>query len=203
MSGDLSGTAGKLASIAAALQALSHWRNVPALWFLTDEQRAPDPAAIAARLPKGSAIVLRHYGSPRRGDIAQELAAVARARGLHLLVAADLDLALSVGAHGLHLPRWARPPSGLPSGFIVSASVHDEAEVALRAPAADVLIASPVFPTASHAGDDALGIEGLVRLVRASPKPVVALGGISVENAASLGGTGVAGIAAIGAFLDR
>jgi thiamine-phosphate pyrophosphorylase len=195
--------AATLARIAAGLQTLSGWPGLPALWFLTDAARTPDPLAIAAQLPEGTAIVLRHYRAPDRAALAAALARIAGRRGLTLFVGADAALASSVGAAGVHLPRWADDASLRPlADLLVTASVHDAQELARRRDIADALIVSPVFATASHAGAPALGPARLTEFVRAAGRPVIALGGITALNALDLRGTGVAGIAASGAFVE-
>jgi len=74
----------------------------------------------------------------------------------------------------------------------------DEAAALLRA-GADYVTVSPVFVTASKPGyGPALGLEGLGRIVAQAPGAVVALGGITPENAALCLGTGVRGIAVMG-----
>ena len=55
---------------------------IPSLYFFTDPVRTPDPLASAARLPRGSAIVYRHFGAPDRARTARKLARLCRARGL-------------------------------------------------------------------------------------------------------------------------
>jgi thiamine-phosphate pyrophosphorylase len=67
------------------------------------------------------------------------------------------------------------------------------------------VLLSPAFATASHPDARPLGAIGLAAIVRAARRrergtSVVALGGIAPSNVARLGGTGVAGIAAIGAL---
>jgi thiamine-phosphate pyrophosphorylase len=61
---------------------------------------------------------------------------------------------------------------------------------------------SPVFVTASKPGyGPALGLDGLARIVAHAPGPVVALGGITPENAASCLSTGARGIAVMGEIM--
>ena len=114
----------------------------------------------------------------------------------------DIDAVAAAGADGVHLPSGSNPEAArarLPGGLI-GASVHsaDEAAVLLRS-GADYVTASPVFLTASKPGyGPALGLEGLARIVARAPGPVVALGGITAENAASCLRTGVCGIAVMG-----
>lgn len=81
--------------------------GLPRLVLMTDERRLPDPSAAIEDLPPGAAVVLRHYDAPasERQALAHRLAATCRRRGLRLLVAADPELAISVGAAGVHLPE--------------------------------------------------------------------------------------------------
>ena len=53
-------------------------KALPALLFFTDPVRTPEPEAIAAQLPPGSAIVYRHFGFPDAEARALRLNAIAR-----------------------------------------------------------------------------------------------------------------------------
>jgi thiamine-phosphate pyrophosphorylase len=191
------------------------WRpaRLPALILLTDEQRLADPIAAAARLPPGSAVILRHYGIAKaeRAALARALRVVTRRRGNLLLIAADdrggADLARAVGADGLHFSEWLLHRGRLPGcsfhrpGWRVTASVHSLA--ALRLAAAqrvDAVLLSPVFPTASHPGARTLGPLRFAAWARASRIPVYALGGIDDRSAARLRLSRACGLAGIGAF---
>ena len=107
-----------------------------------------------------------------------------------------------VGADGVHLPSGGSPEAArarLP-GALIGASAHsaDEAAALLRA-GADYVTVSPVFLTASKPGyGPALGLNGLARIVAGAPGAVVALGGITLENAALCLGAGARGIAVMG-----
>lgn len=172
--------------------------------FLTDADRVPNPLLIARVLPASAAIVLRDYRSPNRAGLAAQLKSICDARDLKLLIGADFALAESVGAHGVHLPRWFEPERYAPEGMMLSASCHNAKELAQAdAMGADVAFLSPVFATASHPGATGFGSEKFLSLAARSPLPVLALGGVNESNAAALTGPNVAGIAAIGAFLDE
>ena len=74
----------------------------------------------------------------------------------------------------------------------------DEAAALLRA-GADYVTVSPVFVTASKPGyGPAIGLDGLTHIVSQTPGPVIALGGITPENAALCLSTGVRGVAVMG-----
>lgn len=197
--------AAKLAAAARALNLVSGRAAPFHLAFVTDEA-GPDPLLVARALPEGAAVILRHYGDPRRAARARLLRAVTQARGIVLLVGGDAALAAAVDADGVHwrsdqLAAARNWPRGL---RLVSAACHDARELA-RAGAlgADIALVSPAFATESHPGDACLGAENFKALAALSPVPVLALGGINENNAARLAGPNVAGIAAIRAFQSR
>ncbi|MEX2451202.1 MAG: thiamine phosphate synthase [Rhodospirillales bacterium] len=180
---------------------------MPPFILMTDETRLPDPLAVIPTLPRGGAVLLRHYASPVRTELAHALAPVCRRHGIRLLIAGDARLAEAVGADGLHLPEamlwrgphrwrcWCTPRR------IVTAAAHSPA--ALRAAArlgVDAALLSPVFATPSHPHAPALGVARLARWVYASPVPVYALGGIDACNVRRLTGCKIIGIAGIGGF---
>lgn len=174
--------------------------RLPPLALLTDRARLADPAAAAARLPRGSLVILRD-GDLARGErlaLAGTLAAVARRRGLLLLISGDPALARTVGAAGVHWPERGLP--GRVQGF-ATAAAHSLAALrrARRAGAAAAFL-SPVLPTASHPGAPSLGIVRFAAMARRAGLPVYALGGIDAVTAPRLNGSGAVGIGAIGAF---
>ena len=195
---------GTLAEAAAGLKRAAG-NTLPPLILMTDEARLADPLPAARALPAGSAIILRHYGVPERAALARQLAAVARRRGLVLLVGEDPVLARRVGAAGVHLPeraicragavRWQRE-------WLITAAVHSHAALASAAACgADAALLSPVFGKASHPNVRALGLQRFAALAQASPIPVYALGGIDGARASLLRGSGAVGIAGIGGLI--
>ena len=179
--------------------------SLPALILMTDAVRLADPVPAACALPAGSAVILRHYGVAGRAALARRLAAIARSRGLLLLVGEDPALARRVGAAGVHLPERALHRAGAvrwQGDWLVTAAAHSQA--ALRSAAAsgaDAVLLAPVFATASHPGARVLGPRRFAALVRASQVPVYALGGIGPANVRHLGGSGAIGIAGIGGLI--
>jgi len=178
-----------------------YFGQLPGVILLTDATRLADPLPAAAILPKGSAIILRHYDVAGREALGRELMALCRRRGLSLLIAGDWRLAWKLGAHGVHLPEWqaGRPPV-LPRkpGWLVTAAAHSRPAL-LRAARLGVHAAllSPVFATGSHPGVRTLGPARFALLIRRAKLPVYGLGGITAANASLLGPSGAAGIAAI------
>lgn len=179
-------------------------RRLPPLILLSDAARLPDPLPAAARLPQGSAVILRHYEWSRedRRALAYRLRDLTRDRRLLLLVAADFDLARDVEADGVHLPEWqVRQAGAHPARCdgLVTAAVHSFP--ALRRAAAfgaDAALVSPVFATVSHPDRRVLGPLRLGHWLRACDLPVYALGGVAARTAPRLAHLPLAGLAGIG-----
>lgn len=157
-----------------------------------------------ARIDRGGPELAVQLRSPELS--AQALLALGRALrartrrvGAKLLVNDRLDLALLLEADGIHLGRSSvdvhdarRVVPGL-----VMRSAHDDAELArARAEGADAVVLSPIF--ASPDKGEPLGLEAIARARRLAPElPVVALGGITIDNAPSCLAAGAASVAAI------
>lgn len=118
------------------------------------------------------------------------------------------DVALAADADGVHLGPDDLPVSAVraaaPPGFLIGYST-DEPEAARAAvdKGADYLGCGAVFPTSTKVdAGEVIGISGLARVVRSVSVPVVAIGGIRVNQARSLLDAGAAGVAVIGAVMS-
>lgn len=126
--------------------------------------------------------------------------------GTRVLVNDRLDVALAGGAHGVHLRGDAFPASRArgvaPPGFLIGRSVHTVSEVSAVASdgGADYLIFGTVFQTAAKPGREPAGAAALARIVRGTPLPVLAVGGVTKETARAVAQAGAAGVAAIELF---
>jgi thiamine-phosphate pyrophosphorylase len=123
-----------------------------------------------------------------------------------ILVNSRVDVAIAAGAAGAHLPAASVAPSVwraiTPPGFLIGVSCHSLDEV-LRAETegAGYVLFGPVFSPRSKTSDLApRGLDELTRVSRAVKIPVLALGGITHENAASCIDAGAAGVAGIKLF---
>ena len=125
-----------------------------------------------------------------------------------LLVMNDrVDLALLAGWHAVHLghkdlsPEAARRTSG-EHPFLVGVSTHDELQVeAADAGSADYVAIGPVFRTTSKADTEpTVGLQGVRRARQLTGKPLVAIGGITMENAPAVIEAGADSVAVIGAL---
>jgi thiamine-phosphate pyrophosphorylase len=117
-----------------------------------------------------------------------------------------LDVALAVGADGVHLAGQSLPVDAavlLANGhLLVGRSVHSLAEAVQAAAAgADYLTFGHVFPTSTHPGLPPRGLTELAAIVDHVDVPVLAIGGITADNLDDVLATGCAGIAVISAIL--
>jgi thiamine-phosphate pyrophosphorylase len=119
------------------------------------------------------------------------------------------DIAAGAGAAGAHLTTQSIQASRIRKtfgeDFIIGASTHsiEEATVA-RAGGADFAVIGPVFETISKSEyGRPIGLEALAEASRRlAPFPLLALGGVSVENAQLCLAAGASGIAGISLFAD-
>ena len=115
-----------------------------------------------------------------------------------------VDIALAEGAHGVHLTGDSfsaqRVRTIAPANFLVGRSIHRPDDAAAAGRSADYLMFGTVFETPSKPGRAPAGCAALAAAVRATPVPILAVGGVSEHTAADVARSGAAGIAAIGLF---
>jgi thiamine-phosphate pyrophosphorylase len=128
------------------------------------------------------------------------------AGGNRVLVNDRTDVAIACGAAGVHLRDRSIAPRRIrqiaPPGFVITVACHDPDGV-LRAAGegADYAILAPVFaPLSKPATAAPLGLDALRAIAAKAGIPVIALGGITAENAPSCMDAGAAGIAGITMF---
>jgi len=119
-----------------------------------------------------------------------------------------VDVALISAAAGVHLGQTDIPPAAarkiLGPNRIVGFSTHnfEQAVEADRWPV-DYVAVGPIFATTTKENPDPIvGVEGLAAICRAIHKPVVAIGGIKLENAPDVLRAGAASVAIIRDLLD-
>jgi thiamine-phosphate pyrophosphorylase len=138
--------------------------------------------------------------------LAAKATAIAGNSRTRLLINSRLDVALACGAHGVHLPSNWLPASEArailmragQSRPVIDVSTHSAAEVeTAEAHGADFVLFGPAFEKNGTANLD--GLQLLAAVSRRS-MPVLALGGITLENAEQCLAAGASGIAAIRLF---
>ncbi len=202
--------------------------RTPILCAVTDRRRLGELSSVAAAV---DALVLHAQIAADAGidlfqirepdlpdaallDVAWRARAATAGSGLRVLINDRLDIAIAAAADGAHLRGasfgaararalvQALGPVERP--FLLGRSVHsvEEAVAVEAAGGLDYLILGAMFPTLSKpAAHPLAGLETLSAAVRLCRLPILAIGGLSLENASSVAGAGAAGLAAIGLFL--
>jgi thiamine-phosphate pyrophosphorylase len=183
---------------------------VPPLLVISDRRQARRPLeeiaeAVFAGGCRWFSLREKDLTPEERRVLLGELVPLGRRFGAVVTAHEDIEAVAAIGADGVHVPGGGSPDAvraRLP-GALIGASAHsaDEAVALLRA-GADYVTVSPVFMTASKPGHGpALGLEGLASIAARSPGPVVALGGITPENAAQCVAAGARGVAVMGEIM--
>jgi len=132
-------------------------------------------------------------------DLVSEVREIAQRSKTRVLVNDRVDIALAAGVDGVHLPANGLPPSRVrPLVSVPGVSTHslEEALIAEQA-RADFIFFGPIFDTP---GKHPIGLDALRSVTSAIHIPVLAIGGITRENAQLAIAAGAAGIAAIRMF---
>jgi thiamine-phosphate pyrophosphorylase len=145
-------------------------------------------------------------------ELARFAVAETRATSARVLVNDRLDVALAANAAGVHLGEKSLPlemvvewrRSAGRSDFLIGVSCHSlEAAKSAAGDGASYLFFGPVFATPSKAAFGApQGLGPLAEVCRSVSIPVLAIGGVTLENAAACFAAGASGIAAIRLFQD-
>lgn len=139
---------------------------------------------------------------------ALDIQALCRRYGAPFLINDNVDLALEIGADGVHVGQEDMEAGlvrqKLGPGKILGVSAHSPEE-ALRAQAAgaDYLGAGAVFHTGTKSNVSTLSYDTLRDICAAVKIPVVAIGGINEDNILRLKGTGIAGAAVVSALFAQ
>jgi thiamine-phosphate pyrophosphorylase len=181
------------------------------LYALTPE--LADTRALAGRVGEairgGAAVVqYRNKAAPAalRREQAVALLAICRSAGVPLIVNDDVELAIAIGAEGAHLGGedgdLAAARRRLGSRRLLGASCYNRLELARAAVAAgaDYVAFGAAFPSPTKPGAVRAPLELYREAHRTLPVPIVAIGGITVDNAAELLAAGVDAIAVITAL---
>ena len=145
----------------------------------------------------------KNMSTKRMFEIARRLRKMTDEYGATFIVNDRVDLALAVGADGVHVGQDDLPAEVVREIFdgIIGVSAHtvDEAKRAERF--ADYLGVGPVFGTKTKKdAKEPIGVEGLREIVLSVSIPVVAIGGINRNNVLEVLKAGVAGVAVISAI---
>ena len=194
--------------------------RAPILYVITDRlatqgrpllavlERVLEGAARAGVGPGAVAVQLREKDLQARPllELAHPLRALTARFGAAFYVNDRVDVALAAGADGVHLAGNSLTPAEV--GVIaptlsVAISTHAPSELGRAAGAPNVRFAvlGPIFDTPSKRRFGAPLGPGALSAARSQPLPVLAIGGVTVENSRSCVAAGAVGIACIRALL--
>ena len=140
-------------------------------------------------------------------DLALRVKEITSRYGVPLLINDRIDIALAVDCEGVHIGQddmpadIAREIIGDDKILGVSASTVEEAKKA-EMDSADYIGSGAVFPTVTKDDADSVSKEELKEIVDSIDIPVVAIGGITIENANTLKGSGIAGFSVVSAIMS-
>lgn len=187
---------------------------VHGVYLVTDRQRLPDTelgTRVAALVNAGVRLVQyrdKTTDHQRRLGQAHALAGLCHRLGARLIVNDDPDLAAEAGADGVHLGAGdsavAAARERLGPEAIIGASCYDDLERgrAAAAAGADYAAFGSVFPSPTKP-EARRASPALIREAKAALAiPVVAIGGITVDNAREVVAAGADAIAVVGGILD-
>lgn len=188
----------------------------PIIYLITSGKTPPEPISVsddpqdlleliaAAVAAKVDLIQIREKQLTDRAVYELSMAAhrLTQNSNTRLLVNDRSDIARAAGADGVHLTARSLRPNVIREmfgkEFLIGSSTHSLEEVVrARDEGADFVVFGPVYETESKRGyGPPVGLEQL-RLATTTELPVLALGGIRIENAADCFAAGASGIAAI------
>jgi len=153
------------------------------------------------------AVLLRELGLEDHlfYTVALQFKKVLEPKGVPLLISRRVDIALAVGAQGVHLGSHSLPPSVARSLLggerVIGFSAHslEEAREA-QDQGVDYVTLSPIFPTRSKPLARPLGLDYLAEVVSRVKIPVLALGGIGPQEAGETVKRGAHGVAVMSAL---
>jgi thiamine-phosphate pyrophosphorylase len=163
-------------------------------------------AGVEAAVAGGASIVQYRATTGTRCHLyetARALCDLLRPRHVPLIINDQVDLALAIDADGVHVGQNDLPVDIvrrlIGPDKLLGLSITSSGQLyTVPAKTVDYLGIGPVFPTSSK--DDAapaLGLQQLAHLTARTSLPVVAIGGISLDNATAVFATGVAGLAVV------
>jgi thiamine-phosphate pyrophosphorylase len=182
----------------------------PRLYAIADASFG-DPALLARCLISGGArlIQLRNKKAAARDFLDQVERVLAFAPpDVRIVVNDRVDVARLAAARGVHLGQTDLPPAEarkiLGPDAIIGFSTHNlKQAVEADGLPIDYVAVGPIFPTSTKENPDpVLGLQGLAAIAKAVRKPIVAIGGITLENAPEVLKAGAHSVAVIRALLD-
>lgn len=139
-------------------------------------------------------------------ETAIQMKNLCRQYGVPLLINDRADIALAVGANGVHVGQGDIPVKALreilPEHMLIGVTANtEEAVKAAEVDGADYVGVGAIYPTKTKENPIVIGTDGLRHLRKITRLPIVAIGGITESNAMAVRACQPDGIAVSGAIL--
>ena len=181
--------------------------KLPALYAIIDTSLTAQPVDVAATLLSAGVRLLQYRHKAAFERLHREhccrIAEISRQSGATFLVNDRVDIALMSGAAGVHLGQSDLPPDAarrlMGADKIIGYSTHNEAQAReAESLPVDYVAVGPVFATHTKENPDpVVGLAGVAAVRRLVSKPLVAIGGITRDNAASVLAAGADSLAVV------
>ena len=187
--------------------------NLPRIYPITDTTISGlSHSEQIERLAAGGATLIQlreKHASPRQFyRMALEAMTIARKLGVQIIVNDRVDIAVAVNADGVHLGQDDLPPDKarllMGEGRIIGFSTHSlEQAIAAESLPIDYLALGPVFNTPSkEKPDPVVGISAIIEIKPQITKPLVAIGGITLDAVSQVISAGADSVAIISDLLS-
>jgi thiamine-phosphate pyrophosphorylase len=140
-------------------------------------------------------------------NLALKVKEITTKHNVPLIINDRVDIALAIDADGVHVGQSDMPGDvtrkliGEDKILGISAATIDEAKKAQK-DGADYIGTGAVFPTSTKDDAESVTKDELTEIVKSIDIPVVAIGGINLENASQLTDTGIAGLSVVSAIMS-
>ena len=188
-------------------------KNTLKLYLVTDREQSlgRNLEEVVSEAVKGGVSIVqlreKHASTGEFLDLALRLREILKPYDVPLIINDRIDIALAVDSDGVHLGQddmpadVARKIIGDKKILGVSAATVKEAKKA-QIDGADYIGSGAVFPTSTKDDADSVSKEELIDIVGSIDIPVVAIGGITLENASLLKDTGISGFSVVSAIMS-
>lgn len=193
-------------------------RHFSGVYAILDTQiiRERNPAEMAAAAVRGGATIVqvraKDLSTRTFVDLARRVHQGLAGTGVPLLINDRIDVALAIGAEGVHIGRDDMEPAVarrlLGADKMIGVTLKNMVDLAALGPDVDYGCIGGVYPTRHKSNPDApVGLDGFTHLRRAAAlsapaMPIGAIAGITSKNAGTLKAAGADFIAVVGAVFD-
>ncbi len=188
-------------------------KRITGLYAVVDTEwlKERQPKKIADQMIKGGAKIIQLRCKECSIDeflsIAKELKEICVKHNIFFIVNDSLEVALAVGADGLHVGQEDLPVTEarklLPIDMILGCSVSNVREaIKAQKDGADYLGVGAIFVTETKESAKAVGLKSIGKIKKATGLPIVAIGGINQENLSEVIKAGADSVAVISAIMS-